>query len=306
MTSTISRRDFVGTAVATAALSMAPTGSFGAVDPILRRAIPHSGEMVPVVGLGTYAAYKDATDPRKMAEMESVVGALTAVGPALIDTASSYGGAETLIGNALASVKPSTPVFIATKVESTTATDAETEIRQSLAKLKVKTLDCVQLHNVKAADQSLSMFRAFKQAGLLRYYGVTSTFPQDYAAMEAVVRREKPDFMEPGYSIADRQAEDRLLPAAMDAGTAVLVALPLGRNAAFKAVGNRPLPDWVTELDITSWGQFFLKYVLGHPAITAVIPGTTNPAHMADDLAAGRGRMPNAEQRKRMLKDYLG
>ena len=305
MTWTISRRDLMATMAASVASSV-PGIAFAAEQPLLRRPIPHSGEMIPIVGLGTYAAYKNDADPREAAEMASVVGALRATGPALIDTASSYGGAETLIGNALATVTPPVPVFIATKVESTNAPGAEAEIRQSLSKLRVKTLDCVQLHNVKAADQSLAMFRDFKAAGLLRYYGVTSTFPQDYAAMEAVVRREKPDFVEPGYSIADRQAEERLLPAARDAGTAVLVALPLGRNAAFKAVGNRPLPDWVSELDITTWGQFFLKYVLGHPAITAVIPGTTNPVHMADDLAAGRGRMPNEDQRKRMLKDYLG
>jgi aryl-alcohol dehydrogenase-like predicted oxidoreductase len=148
----------------------------------------------------------------------------------------------------------------------------------------------------------MSGIDGLKARGICRYTGITTTFERSYGAMEAIVKRAKPDFLEVDYAIDNREAENRILPAAADAGTAVLVALPFGRGRLFRTALGKQLPDWAAEFDCASWGQFFLKFILGHPAVTAVIPGTSNPKHMVDNLGAGRGRMPDAKQRERMVK----
>jgi len=157
------------------------------------------------------------------------------------------------------------------------------------------------LHNVRKADQSLAYLRDWKAQKRTRYVGISSTFPRDFPAVEAVVKREKPDFVELNYALNDREVETRLLPACADAGCAVLTALPFGRSSLFRAVKGKELPEWAKEFDAASWGQFFLKFLLGHKTITAVIPGTTKAEHMADNLAAGRGRLPDDVQRKKMV-----
>ena len=162
----------------------------------------------------------------------------------------------------------------------------------------------MQLHNVQDPNQDLAAFRDWKAQGLCRYIGITTTYKSDYDAAEAVLRREKPDFFQVDYSLADREAEKRLLPAARDAGAAVLTALPFGRSSVFAAVRGKSVPEWAREFDATTWPQFFLKFLLGHEAVTAVIPGTTNPAHLADNISAGRGRFPDAGQRKAMIKFF--
>jgi aryl-alcohol dehydrogenase-like predicted oxidoreductase len=146
------------------------------------------------------------------------------------------------------------------------------------------------------------MLRDWKAQGLCRYIGITTTSHGDFDAAEAILRREKPDFLEIDYSIEDREAQKRLIPAAVEAGAGVLTALPFGRGRIFRAVQQRPIPDWAGEFGVASWGQFFLKYLLGDPAVTAVIPGTSNPAHMEDNLAAGRGRPPDAAERRKMVE----
>jgi len=158
----------------------------------------------------------------------------------------------------------------------------------------------LQLHNVSRASQSLSQFREWKAAGRCRYVGITSTFSADYNAMEAIIRREKPDFVQVDYSMDNRAAEKRILPAAADAGAAVLTAMPFGKTSLFRAVKGKSLPDWAKHFDAATWGQFFLKFLLGNKQVTAVIPGTGNADHMIDNLGAARGRLPDAQQRERM------
>ena len=175
------------------------------------------------------------------------------------------------------------------------------EFHRSLERLRYKQVDLLQLHNVQNPHQDLAPFRDWKAQGLCRYIGVTTTFKNDYDAAEAVIRREKPDFFQVDYSLADRTAEKRLLPAARDAGAAVLTALPYGRSSVFSAVRGKAVPEWAKDFDATTWPQFFLKFLLGHEAVTAVIPGTTNPAHLADNVSAARGRFPDAKQRQMMI-----
>jgi aryl-alcohol dehydrogenase-like predicted oxidoreductase len=198
--------------------------------------------------------------------------------------------------------------FLATKLESYDRATGPAALQESLRHLRTDRLDLLQLHNVRDARQDLAMLRDWKAQGLCRYTGITTTSRGSFEAAEAVLRREKPDFLQVDYSLDDREAEKRLLPAALEVGAAVLTALPFGRGRLFRATQGRPLPEWAKDFGGVSWGQFFLKYLLGHPAVTAVIPGTGNPEHMADNLGAGSGRPPDDAERRKMVAffDSLG
>jgi aryl-alcohol dehydrogenase-like predicted oxidoreductase len=295
-----SRRQALALGAGLAAAAVAPQAI--AQSALIKRPIPHSGEILPVVGLGTANNFDDADRE----QTRKVFEALVAGGGSLIDTASSYGGAEEIIGAALAQGKLRDRVFIATKMRADNAAAGKAEFDASLRKLQVKQVDLMMLHNVRNAEQSLAYLRDWKAQKLTRYIGISSTFPRDFPAVEAVIKREKPDFVELNYSIGDREIEVRLLPACADAGAAVLTALPFGRNSAFRAVRGKELPEWAKDFDATTWGQFFLKFLLGHKAVTAVIPGTTKAEHMADNLAAGRGRLPDDAQCKKMAQFFDG
>jgi aryl-alcohol dehydrogenase-like predicted oxidoreductase len=262
--------------------------------PLLLRTIPSSSEKIPAVGLGTAYVFDNNSEATRQ-KAAAIVQALIASGGSLIDTASTYGDAESVLGEVIATAGLRDKLFIASKVE---APDAG-ELKRSLSRLKVTKLDLLQLHNVYDANQSLARFRDWKKQGLCRYIGITSTFRKDLPAMEAVLRHEKPDFVQVDYSIDNREAEKRLLPLAAEVGAGVLTALPFGRGRLFRAVRGKELPDWSHSF-AGSWGQFFLKYLLGDPRVTAVIPGTADPGHMTDNAGAMRGPLPDAEQRKRM------
>jgi aryl-alcohol dehydrogenase-like predicted oxidoreductase len=301
-----SRRALLRSAAAIAAAS-AVGWSGGALaqsdSAIATKAIPQSGERLPVIGLGTANEFQRQRQGDDRARLKQVVGDLLASGCKLIDTASSYGQAEAVLGDLL-SDQDRSKVFLATKIESGDRREGSAEFHRSLERLRYRQVDLLQLHNVQDPHQDLAPFRDWKAQGLCRYVGVTTTFKNDYDAAEAVVRREKPDFFQVDYSLEDRTAERRLLPAARDAGAAVLTALPFGRSSVFAAVRGKSVPDWAREFDATTWPQFFLKFLLGHEAVTAVIPGTTDPAHLAENVSAGRGRLPDAKQREAMVQFF--
>ncbi len=270
---------------------------------VLRRLIPHGkGETIPVVGLGTSEVFDVGSAPSDRAGPTAVVQALISGGGSLIDTAPSYGEAEKVVGDILVATNLRPRVFVATKLEEYRPGAEESEARGCLERLRTPKLDLLQLHNVRDPRQEMGGVDALKSRGICRYTGITTTFEESYGAAEAIIRRAKPDFLEIDYAIDNREAEKRVLPAAADAGTAVLVALPFGRGRLFRSALGKKLPDWATEIDCKSWGQFFLKFILGHPAVTAVIPGTDKPQHMTDNLGAGLGRMPDAQERERMVK----
>jgi aryl-alcohol dehydrogenase-like predicted oxidoreductase len=281
-------------------LDLAPPAFAQSESPVATKAIPHSGEKLPVIGLGTANDFMAPPEGDARANLKKVVDDLLAQGCKLIDTASTYGAAETVLGDLL-SDQDRAKVFLATKIEDGSATGGLAEFKRSLARLRYKQVDLLQLHNVRDRHQDLSPFRDWKAQGLCRYVGITTTYKSAYQAAEAVLRREKPDFFQVDYSLDNRDAEQRLLPAAADAGAAVLTALPFGRSSLFAAVRGKTVPEWARDFDATTWPQFFLKFLLGNPAVTAVIPGTTNPAHLADNISAGRGRFPDADQRKAMI-----
>jgi aryl-alcohol dehydrogenase-like predicted oxidoreductase len=294
----MSRREFSLRAAGLAAAGLLPGFASGAAPGVITRPIPRSGEPLPAVGLGTARVFDVGDDAARRAELALVLRDLVAGGGTVIDTASSYGSSEAVIGDLVAQAALRERVFIATKLEEPDAA----ELRGSLARLRTRQVDLLHLHNVRDPNQDLGKFRDWKAAGACRYTGVTSTFERDYAAVEAVVSRERPDFLEIDYSIDNREAEKRLLPLAAETKTAVLIALPFGRGRLFRAVRGKPLPAWAKELDAASWAQFFLKFLLGNAAVTAVIPGTSSAAHMVDNLGAMRGRLPDAALRKRMVE----
>ncbi|MBV9860408.1 MAG: aldo/keto reductase [Alphaproteobacteria bacterium] len=275
--------------------------------PIISRPIPSSGERLPVVGLGTDEYYSGGA--AEEAALAEVVRTLAANGGSVIDTSSDYGASEGLIAAVLAQSGLRPRLFIATKLERQALRQAEVEA--SLRRLGVDKIDLMQVHNVASGQQSLAALRDWKAQGLVRYIGITTSVGYAFEALETVMRREKPDFVELNYSAADRDAEKRLLPLAAELGIATLIDVPFGgpggRNL-MRGLQGKPLPDWARGFGALSWGQLLLKYVLANPAVTCVIPGTKNPAHMADNLAAGRGPLPDAAQRQQIARliDQLG
>lgn len=287
----LTRREFAVFASASLLVphALAQTG------PVLARVIPSSGERVPAVGLGTASIFATANEATR-SKAAAVVQALVAGGGRIIDTASNYGDAEIVMGDEMATANLRDKIFIATKLENPEAT----ELKRSLARLKTAKVDLLQLHNVRKLNQSLARFKEWKAQGVCRYVGVTSTYHGDFPAIEAMLRREKPDFVQVDYSLDVRDAEKRILPLAADVGTGVLTALPFGHGRLFRAVRGQTIPDWAIGF-ADSWAQFFLKYLLGDPRVTAVIPGTGDPRHMIDNLGAIRGRLPDATERAKMI-----
>jgi len=269
---------------------------------LLTRPIPHGNEMLPAVGLGTAINFDIGDDPQKRAALAEVLRTLVAGGGSLVDTASSYGNAEAVLGALLEDGGLRPRIFLATKLEARELAGGAAALDQALRRLRTEQIDLMMLHNVSRADETLAPMRQWQAAGTMRYLGISTSADRDFDAVEAVMRRETPDFIEVNYSLSDRAAEARLIPAAAELGVAVLIDLPFGRGRLFRAVRDKPLPDWAREFDAATWGQFFLKYLIANPAVTAVIPGTDKPEHMADNLAAGRGRLPDAAQRQKMVQ----
>jgi aryl-alcohol dehydrogenase-like predicted oxidoreductase len=288
----ISRRHFatLAGAMLAARTACAQTNEAG----ITSRSIPATRELLPAVGLGTAYVF-DRSDERTRQAAAEVVRTLIEGGGRLIDTASTYGDAEDVLGTTINAQGVREKIFIATKLEA----PDPAELKRSLARLKTAKLDLLQLHNVSNARQSLAQFKAWKEQGICRYIGVTSTFHRDFPALATVITRERPDFVQVDYSIDDREAQQRILPVAAEVKSAVLTAQPFGRGRLFRAVRGKPVPQWASGFAAT-WAQFFLKYLLADERVTAVIPGTSNAAHMAENLQAMHGPLPDPDQRRQM------
>jgi len=302
--------------LAAAALGTGPAGAAtAAAKPLLTRPIPRTGERLAVVGLGTSIVFDIGADAGERAERRAVIETLLAGGARLIDTAPSYGTAESVVGDLVADLKVRDKVFVATKVRATSRDRAIAEMQQSQRRLRTEKIDLMQIHNVGFVDRDdvaaqLALLREWKQRGVFRYIGVTHSQSQERAndRLIEIMQREKLDFIQVNYSMAERSVEQRLLRAAADTGTAVLVNLPFARARLFRAVRGKPVPAWAAEFDASTWGQFFLKYLLASEAVTCVIPGMDKPEYVVDNLNAGRGRLPDAAMRRRMVEfiDSLG
>jgi len=299
----LARRRVLAAGGAAALAGALPRSARAAEEPVRTRPIPHSGEQLPVIGIGTAIIFDFENDAAKYAERREVIRTLVAGGGKLIDTAYSYGRAEDRVGDIVADLGVRDKLFLATKFSYRLDRAAATaSLQTSLSRLKTDRVDLMQAWNVGDENFDFGLLREWQARKLCRYVGMTTSFSGQYRAIAKVLAREKPDFFQVNYSLGDREAEAALLPAARAAGAAVLVNLPFGRNSLFRKAGNRPLPDFAAEFGARTWAQFFLKFILSHPAVTAVIPGTDKPEYMLDNLAAGRGPLPDAEMRARIVR----
>lgn len=292
----LSRREILKAGLVLGASTILPTHSVQAQSALLTRPVPSTGIRLPLVGIGTNRFRSG--DPAYVARLRETLAAFARLGGKVVDTAPAYGDSERVIGAILGETGLRQQIFLATKVDRDSAADGRQSIAASRAALRTRRLDLVQLHNLRGVDTVLPVLRDEQTAGKLGHIGITSSSDRQYAEMEAIMRRERLDFIQVDYALGNRGAADRLLPLAADRGMAVLVNLPFGRGEQFRTVGDRLLPIWAVEIDCRSWAQLFLKYVLSHPAVTCAIPGSTQAAHVEDNLGAARGRMPDATMRK--------
>lgn len=304
------RRTILKSTLATgAALALASRLARAAVPelPLITRAIPRSGERLPAVGLGTSASVTRAAGAGETDKLRAVLQALHADGGTLVDTAPGYGESERVIGQLAQEAGLVDALFWATKLNVAArggAADpqaARAQLETSLARLGKRPLDLVQVHNMGDPATQLALLREYQQAGRIRYLGITTTFAPQYAALEQLMRREPLDFIGVDYAVDNRGMEERIFPLAHDQGIAVLVYAPFGRTRLWQAVRTQPLPAWAAEFDAHSWAQFFLKFVLSHPVVTATTPATSSAEHMTDNLQGARGRLPDTALRQRMI-----
>jgi aryl-alcohol dehydrogenase-like predicted oxidoreductase len=267
---------------------------------LLHRAIPSSGESLPVIGIGTSRRYEVEPTPEKIAPLREAVQRFVSLGGTVIDTAPSYGTAEDVLGLILSQDGLREKVFLCSKVGTQGREAAVAEIARSFQRLKTSVIDLVAVHNLIDPDTNLATLRDLKTQGKIRYLGATVWRDSQLADLEALITRETLDFIQVNYALDDRGAAERILPLAKERGMAVMVNVPFGRDRLFKAVQGRALPPWAAEFDCTSWPQFFLKYVLAHEAVTCPIPGMAKAAYVEDNLGAAQGRLPDAAQRARM------
>ena len=293
---------------AAAALGIAPAFAQTTTKRLLTRKIPRTGEPLAVVGLGTAIIFDIGNDAARRAERSAVIRTLLEGGARLIDTAPSYGTAESVVGDLLAEMKVRDQVFVATKVRAVSRDRAVADMQQSQRRLRTDNIDLMQIHNVGFVDRNdiatqLALLREWKDRGVFRYIGVTHSQDQERAndRLMELMRSEKLDFMQINYSMAERSVERQLLAVAAETGTAVLVNLPFARGRLFRAVRGKQVPEWAKEFDASTWGQFFLKYILASEAVNCVLPGTDKPEYMVDNLNAGRSRLPNAAMRRKMV-----
>jgi diketogulonate reductase-like aldo/keto reductase len=273
---------------------------------MLTRPIPVTREPLPVVGCGTYIGFDVDDDGPEFERLRAVVRALVDTGGSVLDSSPMYGRAERVTGALLARDGLTSRAFIATKVWTSGRAAGAQQLETSLRLLRKRPLDLVQIHNLLDWRAHLPTLREAQRAGTIRYVGVSHYTPSAYRELEAVLRAERLDFLQVNYAMDDREAEERILPLAADRGVAVLVNRPFGGGGLLRRLGDQPLPTWANEIGATSWAQVLLKFVLSHPAVTCVIPGSGNPAHMADNATAGIGPIPDASFWKERTARVLG
>ncbi len=302
MTSSIwNRRDVIG---ASLALGLAPSISWSATEQsMLTRRIPASGEDLPVVGLGTYNVFDVDSTPKEIEIRRQIVDLLTNSGGSLLDTSPMYRRSEKVIGDVIKSGADRDRLFLATKVWTDGQAAGEKQMQYSAQLMNTDVIDLMQVHNLRDTAAHMATIREWQSAGRIRYSGLTHYTDGAQLGLGLEMQRFKPDFIQINYSIGDRAAEERLLPMAMDQGVAVLINRPFQAGRIFSKVSATALPDWATDF-ADSWGQFFLKFIISHPAVTCVIPATSKTHHMVDNLGAGTGPLPGKAMRKRMV-DYF-
>jgi aryl-alcohol dehydrogenase-like predicted oxidoreductase len=305
LNSNVSRREFIEAGVVASITTLLtsplpadePTGSS---LPLITKPIPSTGERIAAIGIGTDSFRNELRD-----EIRAELKRMSELGGSVIDTAAAYGDSEALIGQALASLGTRDKMFIATKLvgsESSSRSGAPGagSFERSLERLKTQRVDLLQVHNLNGVAVLIPLMQEWKKAGKIRYVGVTTSRVSQHAEIMDVVRNYPLDFIQVDYSVANRDAAKAIFPLVLERKVAVLVNLPFGRSSLFRQAADRELPSWAADIDVATWGQYFLKYVISHPAVTCAIPGSTKLSHLVDNQGAGRGRLPDAAMRRKM------
>ena len=307
----LTRREWIGsTLAASTALALNPRLlRLLQQGQLIQRAIPATGEKVPVIGLGSSATFSRFARQDEIEALTAVIKTMVENGARVFDTAPAYGASEQVAGDIAHTLGVTDKIFWATKVNvagrgggSADPDAARAQIHESFQKFRVSKIDLIQVHNLADVPTQLGVLKELKQQGSVRYIGVTTTSNRQYEELDKVMRNEPLDFIGIDYAIDNRNVEETILPLAVERKIGVLVYVPFGRSRLFQRVGDRPVPDWAKDFDATTWAQFFLKYVVSHPAVTAATPATSNAEHMLDDIGGGIGRLPDEATRKRMAE----
>lgn len=269
---------------------------------MISRPIPSSGELMSVIGLGTWQTF-DANQA-SMGPLKEVLRTLVDNGASVVDSSPMYGRSEKVVGNLSTELKINDKLFIATKVWTTGKDEGIHQMKESMSLLQRKKIDLMQIHNLVDWKTHLRTLQDWKEGGMVRYIGITHYVDSSHAALAEVIKNYPIDFVQVNYSIADRNAESHLLPLAREKKVGVLVNRPFEEGALFQRTKGKSLPEWAAEFDCASWGQFFLKFILSHPAVNCVIPGTGKANHLLDNLGAGYGVLPDQSQRDKMIRYY--
>ena len=284
---------------AIAALGAAPGASFAQPAVMLTRPIPASGELLPVIGLGTWQVFDVAGSAEELALRQAIIRMLIDKGGRLIDSSPMYARAERVVGDVLGASNSRDQVFLATKVWTDGKAAGKRQMQTSAELMRADVIDLMQVHNLRDLDVHMSTIRELQQDQRIRYSGITDYRSSRLDEIEDAMRKYKPQFVQINYSLGERDADQRVLPIARELGIAVLINRPFVEGRLFRAVANLEVPEWAGDF-AASWGQFFLKYIVSHPAVTCAIPATSKPHHMADNLGAGYGGMPDEATRRRM------
>ena len=269
---------------------------------VVKRPIPRTSELLPAVGLGTYQSFDAANSAGERESLKEVLRLFVQNGGSLVDSSPMYGTSESVVGDLAAGLGITGRLFMATKVWISGREAGIRQMEESMRRMKVARMDLMQIHNLLDWRTHLKTLREWKASGRIRYTGITHYHSGAYGDLERLMKTREFDFVQFNYSMAEREAEERILPLAQETGTAVIVNRPFAQASLFSRVRGKELPAWAAAFDCKSWGQFFLKYILSHPAVTCVIPATSKPHHLIDNMMAGIGRLPDAAMRERMVE----
>lgn len=299
----INRRHFIKLAASISAVSLWPQLSLASETRVLKP-IPRTGENIPVIGMGTSRTYDAAGDPELMAQLQQVTQAFFDLGGGMIDSSPMYGSAQQVIGQILPRITGSKNLFSATKVWTEGKRAGIQQMEQSRLLWGIERFDLMQIHNLVDWRTHYETLQQMKADGKIRYLGITTSHGRFHSQLEKLLISHDFDFLQLSYNIGNRDVESALLPIAREKGIAVIVNRPYQRGSLFRQVRGQSLPAWVNDFDCNSWGQFFLKYAVSHPAVTCAIPATSKVKHMRDNMQAGMGRLPDAKQRLKMLRFF--
>ena len=274
----------------------------GAESRVIKKIIPASGEQLSVIGLGTSRTFDVGSNLDSISSLVGVIQTFFEMGGQLIDSSPMYGSAESVTGSLLKQVSNKHGLFSATKVWTYGKRDGIEQMERSMQRIGVDQIDLMQIHNLRDWQIHIETLVDWKAQGKIRYIGITTSHGRSHAELENIMQKLPLDFVQFSYNILDRTAEQRLLPIAGEKGIATLINRPYQRGSLFRLVKGNPLPEWATEIDCASWGQFFLKFIASHPTVTCIIPATSKLKHMKDNMGAGYGRLPDERTRQRMIE----